>query len=58
MTQRLIDSEGVKITSTPIHIKVSKNDLIDLTLIELPGLTYIEEDDVEYADIIKRMIKK
>jgi len=52
----LLKRENVKITSTPIHVKVSKWDLIDLTLIDLPGLTYIKQEDIEYSDIIKEMI--
>ena len=52
VTERLLKKENAKITKTPIHVKITKSDLIDLTLIDLPGLTYLNQDGIELSDYI------
>ena len=56
VTQDLLEHERKVISSTPIIVKVSKKDLIDLTLIDLPGLTYREIDGVDIAEEVKEML--
>ena len=51
----LINTEGVEITDTPIHIYLHKRNCPDLTLYDLPGLTYKEEN---LCQKIKQMIDK
>lgn len=42
-TADLLDwHKDTPIVKTPIHVQISEPDLIDLTLIDLPGLTYWE----------------
>jgi len=57
-TERLLwkDKNSI-ISKTPLNVKVTKPDLIDLTLIDLPGLTYLREGDEELSIVIKEIIK-
>lgn len=47
----------VIISKVPIHVKITKHNNIDLTLIDLPGLTYLKQGDVELSEHIKEIIK-
>ena len=33
---------GGKISKEPIYLRINKRDFFDLTLVDLPGLTYLE----------------
>lgn len=50
----LISEQSVEITSTPVYIEVNKIDAPDLTLYDLPGLTYKNE---KMTGTIKRIIE-
>lgn len=41
-----------------MHVKVFKKDLIDLTLIDLPGLTYVKSNlPVKIKNIMRKQIQ-
>lgn len=46
MVLKLGNSFKAPISETPILIKAEIPDAVNLTLIDLPGLTYLKEDDV------------
>lgn len=49
---------GGKISKVPIYLRINKKNFFDLTLVDLPGLTYVEGlgDLIKdlYADYIKK----
>jgi len=62
-SDKLLKLEGGKqISKTPIHVKIQWKDFMDLTLIDLPGITYSQkmkgENDKKVIDIIREMIKE
>jgi hypothetical protein len=44
-SETLLEREGGSMLSEiPIHVKISRKDYMDLTLIDLPGITYNQKD--------------
>lgn len=60
-TERLLEDEpeGTMLVSRPIYLTVYNEDMIDLTLIDLPGLTYENQHFIETNEkIIKEYISR
>ena len=53
--QILTKNQRVEITSTPVHVEVYKMDSPDLTIYDLPGLTY---KNAKSTEAIKQIIRK
>jgi len=61
-TSWLLEKEkGREISETPLHVVIKKKDYMNLTLIDLPGLTYSQKkknpEEEKTIDVIRRMIK-
>jgi len=55
-TEMLLKRSDKPIVKTPIHVRITEPNFIDLTLIDLPGLTYREVEDQDLSEYIKNII--